>query len=200
MYVDIGIPGQPLVTQAALTDNDSSGWVGHTGTYVVPANQTVTRFAFVSAPMGSGNPMIGNFLDDISFGTPSCVVASKSVTPTGPVSVGETLTYSIPLTNQGGSQTQDLHVRDGQGRAGGPDRQHHPGDRERSCGHATQQERDGVPERLAARRHRIRPLLVRGRFWCTSVARGSGSDALARSTTSNELAMKSWLEVRHPKR
>jgi uncharacterized repeat protein (TIGR01451 family) len=112
MYVDIGIPGQPLARVATLSDNISQGWVHHTGTYVVPANQTITRFAFTSGPTGSGNPTVGNFLDDIQFGTPSCVVATKSVSPTGPVDVGQTLTYSVKLTNNGGSSTSNLVVND----------------------------------------------------------------------------------------
>lgn len=112
MYVDIGVPGQTLARQATLTDNISAGWDAHTGTYVVPAGQTITRFAFVSGPTGSGSATVGNFLDDISFGTPSCVTAAKSVSPTGPVSVGTTLTYTIRLTNEGGSPTKNLVVND----------------------------------------------------------------------------------------
>ena len=114
MYVDIGDPGTTGSRQATLTDNVSSGWVRHTGTYVVPAGQTITRFAFVSGPTGSGNPTVGNFLDDIQFGSPSCVVATKSVSPTSGTAVnpGSVLTYSYSLTNQGGSSTQALSVTD----------------------------------------------------------------------------------------
>ena len=114
MYVDIGDPGTTGSRQATLTDNVSSGWVRHTGTYVVPAGQTITRFAFVSGPTGSGNPTVGNFLDDIQFGSPSCVVATKSVSPASGTAVnpGSVLTYSYSLTNQGGSSTQALSVTD----------------------------------------------------------------------------------------
>ena len=114
MYVDIGDPGTTGSRQATLTDNVSSGWVRHTGTYVVPAGQTITRCAFVSGPTGSGNPTVGNFLDDIQFGSPSCVVATKSVSPASGTAVnpGSVLTYSYSLTNQGGSSTQALSVTD----------------------------------------------------------------------------------------
>ena len=114
MYVDIGDPGTTGSRQATLTDNVSSGWVLHTGTYTVPAGQTLTRFAFASGPTGSGNPTVGNFLDDVQFGSPSCVVATKSVSPTSGTAVnpGSVLTYSYSLTNQGGSSTQALSVTD----------------------------------------------------------------------------------------
>jgi uncharacterized repeat protein (TIGR01451 family) len=114
MYVDIGDPGTTGSRQATLTDNISSGWVLHTGTYIVPSGQTITRFAFVSGPTGSGNSTIGNFLDDVQFGSPSCVVATKSVSPTSGTAVnpGNVLTYSYSLTNQGGSSTQALSVSD----------------------------------------------------------------------------------------
>ena len=112
MYVDIGVPGTTLGRQATLTDNIAAGWVGHSGVYVVPAGQTITRFAFVSGPTGSGNLTVGNFLDDISFGTPSCVVASKSVSPVGAVNAGQILTYTVSLSNQGGSATKDLVMSD----------------------------------------------------------------------------------------
>ncbi len=111
MRVVIGSPGAPGVENSRFSDT-TAGWGRHTGTYVVPANQTVTRFAFEAVSTGSGNPTIGNFLDDISFGTPACVLATKMVTPSGPVNVGDTVTYTIDVENLGGSATSDVVVSD----------------------------------------------------------------------------------------
>ena len=107
----IGSPGVPGVENAVFSDT-TAAWGRHTGTYVVPANQTITRFAFEAVSTGSGNPTIGNFLDDISFGTPACVLGSKMVTPTGSVNVGDTVTYTIDIENLGGSATSDVVVSD----------------------------------------------------------------------------------------
>ena len=111
MRVVIGSPGAPGVENDRFSDT-TAAWGRHTGTYTVPAGQTITRFAFEAVSTGSGNPTIGNFLDDISFGTPSCVVASKEVTPIGPRNVGDELTYSITVENLGGSATSDVVITD----------------------------------------------------------------------------------------
>ncbi len=111
MRVVIGSPGASGVENSRFSDT-TAGWGRHTGTYVVPANQTITRFAFEAVSSGSGNPTIGNFLDDISFGTPACVLATKSVTPEGPRNVGDTVTYTIGIENEGGSATSDVVVSD----------------------------------------------------------------------------------------
>ena len=111
MRVVIGTPGAPGVENARFSDT-TAAWGWHTGTYTVPANQTITRFSFEAVSAGSGNPTIGNFLDDISFGNPSCVVASKEVTPVGPRNVGDELTYSITVENLGGSATSDVVITD----------------------------------------------------------------------------------------
>lgn len=111
MRVMIGSPGTAGVENARFSDT-TAAWGRHTGTYVVPANQTITRFSFEAVSTGSGNPTIGNFLDDISFGTPSCVTALKEVSPIGPRNVGDELTYSITVENDGGSATSDVLITD----------------------------------------------------------------------------------------
>lgn len=111
MRVVIGSPGASGVENSRFSDT-TAGWGRHTGTYVVPANQTITRFAFEAVSSGSGNPTIGNFLDDISFGTPACVLATKSVTPEGPRNVGDTVMYTIGVENEGGSATSDVVITD----------------------------------------------------------------------------------------
>ena len=53
-------------TSPDLSD-DTSAWGHHTGTYVVPAGQTCTRFGFRSVSTANGNPSVGNLLDNITF-------------------------------------------------------------------------------------------------------------------------------------
>ncbi|OTY36781.1 hypothetical protein BK742_24125, partial [Bacillus thuringiensis serovar pingluonsis] len=77
-------------------------WKYYTGTYKVPAGQTVTRFGFEAVSSAGGNPAAGNFLDDIFLGTEPCVSATKSVSPEGQVKSGDELTYNVTVKNDGG--------------------------------------------------------------------------------------------------
>lgn len=67
MALDIGAPGA-VVEQRRFTDGNTA-WGAYTGTYTVPAGQTVTRFAFRSVSAAGGSQAVGNFLDGIFFGT-----------------------------------------------------------------------------------------------------------------------------------
>lgn len=111
MNVRIGAPGSSLSIEATVSDGNTA-WGRHSGTYTIPAGQTVTRFAFESVSAAGGNPSIGNFLDAISFGTPACVVGEKRVSPTGAVNVGEQLNYRVEATNDGGSPTTAATITD----------------------------------------------------------------------------------------
>jgi hypothetical protein len=78
MRVLVGTPGAtaPQTPAGASSPDISDGntaWGRYTGTYVVPAGQTVTRFAFESVSAAGGNPAIGNFLDGVVFQTPPCL-------------------------------------------------------------------------------------------------------------------------------
>ncbi|MCF6469871.1 hypothetical protein FAF44_15940 [Nonomuraea sp. MG754425] len=78
------LAGAPGATAAQTPDGASSpdisdgntAWGRYTGSYVVPAGQTVTRFAFESVSAAGGNPAIGNFLDGVVFQTPPCLPMS----------------------------------------------------------------------------------------------------------------------------
>lgn len=69
-----------------LTD-DNTAWGQHTATYVVPAGQTCTRFAFRAVSAFGGNPSIGNFLDATAFSValPATPTPRPTPTPTPPV-------------------------------------------------------------------------------------------------------------------
>lgn len=81
MSVNIGAPGDAANSTTAFTDALSDGWVLHTGTYVVPAGQVLTRFGFESGPTASGSKSIGNFLDNIYFTRTECLPAGATVEP-----------------------------------------------------------------------------------------------------------------------
>ncbi|WP_327675330.1 DUF7507 domain-containing protein [Kitasatospora sp. NBC_00458] len=110
MALDIGRPGA-AVQQRQFTDGNAA-WGFYTGTYTVPAGQTVTRFAFRSVAAAGGNQGIGNFLDGIFFGTAPSVVLTKFAVPDGPLQVGEVITYRIVARNEGGGAAEALVLTD----------------------------------------------------------------------------------------
>ncbi|TKK91693.1 hypothetical protein FDA94_02670 [Herbidospora galbida] len=76
MRVMIGAPGATVAQiPAGATSADiatgNTAWRQYTGTYVVPAGQTVTRFSFESVS-AAGGAAFGNFLDGVVFQTPPC--------------------------------------------------------------------------------------------------------------------------------
>ncbi|MBU6214149.1 MAG: DUF11 domain-containing protein [Actinomycetales bacterium] len=111
MRVVIGPPGGPLHEVARMSDG-TSGWGRHSGTYVIPARQTVTRFAFEAVSTASGDPTVGNFLDDIAFGTPACIVLSKRAQVIGEPVPGGKVRWSITATNKGGGPAESLVIND----------------------------------------------------------------------------------------
>ncbi len=108
MFVNIGAPTAKPDSVTTINDALPAGWVLHTGTYVVPAGQTTTRFGFESGPTASKNKSIGNFLDHIFFTTESCItpeattppvnppVATPTPTPTVTPKPTETITPDLP--------------------------------------------------------------------------------------------------------
>ena len=112
MHVEIGPAGGASNYSSGTISDGNTAWGRWTGSYTVPAGQYTTRFAFIADSTAGGNKSIGNFLDDISFGTPACVIATKDVYPQGPVDVGETLTYVVSVTNEGGAATRDITITD----------------------------------------------------------------------------------------
>nr|WP_277352197.1 isopeptide-forming domain-containing fimbrial protein [Knoellia sp. DB2414S] len=111
MSVKIGSTGAP-VEQRQLTTSDAA-WVNYTGTYTVPAGQTTTRFQF-EAITGSGGPTLGNFLDNITFGTAPCIILDKQVVDDngGNTVPGDTLTYTVKATNNGGDAALTSAITD----------------------------------------------------------------------------------------
>ncbi|MEU8193140.1 DUF11 domain-containing protein [Microbispora amethystogenes] len=110
MALDIGAPSGPA-QQRTVSDGNGK-WGTYYGTYTVPAGQTTTRFAFRSISAAGGNAAIGNFLDDIFFGTQPCVVVTKSASPQGPVDVGAEITYRLTAVNKGGDVAQNVTLTD----------------------------------------------------------------------------------------
>jgi uncharacterized repeat protein (TIGR01451 family) len=90
------------VSQGTYTAGNAA-WVRHEGVYTVPANQNSTLFEMTAVSTASGDNTIGNFIDDVSFGSGPCLTAASAVAPTGTSNVGDTLTYTTNVTNTGGS-------------------------------------------------------------------------------------------------
>ncbi|WP_432052563.1 DUF7507 domain-containing protein [Streptomyces xiamenensis] len=110
MALDIGAPGATL-EQGRFSDGKDA-WGQYRGTYVVPAGQTLTRFAFRSLSAAGGNRGIGNFLDGIFFGTAPHVTLHKEAIPAGPLEVGEVITYRVTARNEGGGAAEALVLTD----------------------------------------------------------------------------------------
>ncbi|MBD8005341.1 isopeptide-forming domain-containing fimbrial protein [Bacillus norwichensis] len=87
-------------------------WKYYSGSYVVPAGQTVTRFGFEAISSANGSTAAGNFLDDIFLGTEPCVTAEKSVSPEGDVFAGDELTYEMTIKNSGGDIAANTTIED----------------------------------------------------------------------------------------
>lgn len=106
MRVVIGAPGGALTQSGPNLSDGTTAWGTHTGTYTVPAGQTVTRFGF-EAVSSVGGQAVGNFLDDITFGTGPCLISTKTVTNltrTGAAAeVGDVLRYTVTTRNDGGN-------------------------------------------------------------------------------------------------
>ena len=62
----------------------NTAWGAHTGSYVVPAGQTCTRFAFRAVSSAGGDNSFGNFLDAVSFSVAVPPTPRPTVKPTPP--------------------------------------------------------------------------------------------------------------------
>ncbi|MFB7250120.1 isopeptide-forming domain-containing fimbrial protein [Microbacterium sp. NPDC056234] len=113
MRVLIGPPDAPVQNGPNLSDGLT--WGSHAGTYVVPAGQTTTRFAF-EAVTSVGGAGVGNLLDNITFGTGPCLISDKTVaniTSAGTdAEVGDVLRYTVTTRNDGGNPAQQAVAAD----------------------------------------------------------------------------------------
>ncbi|MEI3606928.1 isopeptide-forming domain-containing fimbrial protein [Pseudogracilibacillus sp. SE30717A] len=87
-------------------------WQYFSGSYVVPAGQTKTRFGFEAISSANGSNAAGNYLDDIFLGTEPCVTAEKTVSPEGGVFAGDELTYEMTVKNSGGDIAANTVIED----------------------------------------------------------------------------------------
>ena len=69
MAVKIGAPGATVAAAHAVTDGNTQ-WGVYSGSYVVPAGQSITRFEFEAISSAGGDPGSGNLVDAISFSLP----------------------------------------------------------------------------------------------------------------------------------
>ncbi len=105
-----------LTAQVRATDSWTRGtlyvWGHYYGEYTVPAGQTSTVFAFRSIS-ASGGTTQGNYLDGIRLYTSSFVELTKSNdAPGGKASVGDTVTYTVKVQNNGESDAKNTRVFD----------------------------------------------------------------------------------------
>lgn len=111
MSVKIGSPDRKPNKTWNLTDG-AAAWRQHTGEYKVPRGQKITRFAFEAGATAGGDPTVGNFLDNIVFGTAPCLVVTKTAEPQSGAAVGDIITYTVNLANHGGVPAENLVLHD----------------------------------------------------------------------------------------
>jgi uncharacterized repeat protein (TIGR01451 family) len=122
MKVAIGAPGGELdqipdgATGADIADT-AADWVRYTGSYLIPPGQTTTRFAMVAVSAFGGDLTSGNFVDNVSFSSGPCLLATKSATNTNPahgslVEPGDTLRYTVGVTNGGADTASAASISD----------------------------------------------------------------------------------------
>jgi gliding motility-associated-like protein len=81
--VKAGPPQGPWLPIGAPVSTGNTAWSYNTGTYIVPAGQTVTRFLFESvstAATGPTGPSTGNFLDAVVFTANVGIITSSPLT------------------------------------------------------------------------------------------------------------------------
>ena len=116
MRVLIG-PTSGQTQQGPDISDGPDAWGNTTGSYVVPAGQTTTRFAFQAVSSVNGNDTFGNFLDDIEFSNSPCLSVTKTVRNLTPGSgglarPGDTLRYTVTATNIGGDDSNNSVLTD----------------------------------------------------------------------------------------
>ncbi|SHL59559.1 isopeptide-forming domain-containing fimbrial protein, partial [Shouchella rhizosphaerae] len=114
MSVNIGpVTADPFNTTPEI-ERFSTGtvWETYSGSYTVPAGQTVTRFGFKAISTATGQLAFGNYIDNVFLGTEPCVDAEKSVSPEGEVGVGDELTYEVTVKNGGGDIAGNTVIED----------------------------------------------------------------------------------------
>ncbi len=67
MDLKIGDASDPNNLTVITTASSLKEWTYYSGTYLVPAGQTITRFQYEAVSTASGSVSVGNFVDDIKF-------------------------------------------------------------------------------------------------------------------------------------
>jgi uncharacterized repeat protein (TIGR01451 family) len=116
MRVLIGTTSSQVQQGANISDGPNA-WGNTTGSYVVPAGQTTTRFEFQAVSSVNGNPTFGNFLDNIEFSNSPCLSVTKTVANLtagsgGLTRPGDVLRYTVSATNAGGDDANNSVLTD----------------------------------------------------------------------------------------
>jgi uncharacterized repeat protein (TIGR01451 family) len=123
MKVQLGDPAATMTDQipdgqsVADISDGYTDWVHYTGSYLVPSGQTTTRLQFVGLSTYSGDPAVGNWIDAVSFASTPCLQSVASVHDLNPDSgaltrPGDTLRYSVVVTNNGGAPAGTASLAD----------------------------------------------------------------------------------------
>ncbi|MBC2056125.1 hypothetical protein HCJ57_06390 [Listeria booriae] len=98
--VEFGAPNGKMVQQSEMKDGKWS-WGVYKGEYIIPEGQTTTRFQFRAVSTANGNISVGNYLDDIQFGTQSILQLTGSFSINS-IEVNQDVDYNLHIVNVGG--------------------------------------------------------------------------------------------------
>jgi uncharacterized repeat protein (TIGR01451 family) len=114
MQVSIGAQNGIPVAQGNYSDG-TSAWGRHSGAYIVPAGQTSTTLSLTAISTANGDTSIGNFLDDVSFGSGPCLAATSSVSditrPGTSYQIGDIIQYVTTVQNTGSTPAMSSILR-----------------------------------------------------------------------------------------
>jgi uncharacterized repeat protein (TIGR01451 family) len=114
MQVSIGALNGIPVAQGNYSDG-TSAWGRHSGAYIVPAGQTSTTLSLTAISTATGDTTVGNFLDDVSFGSGPCLAATSSVSditrPGTTYQIGDVIQYVTTVQNTGSTPAMSSILR-----------------------------------------------------------------------------------------
>lgn len=106
MAVAFGPSAGAGVVVATFSDGNAA-WGLHSGTYVVPAGQTITKISLTATGSAGGDLSYGNFVDDVKVNNGPCLNATPvatNVTRGGSTHyTGDEIRYTTTIQNMGGS-------------------------------------------------------------------------------------------------
>ncbi|WP_052008918.1 carbohydrate-binding protein [Listeria riparia] len=106
--VEFGAPNGKMVQQSEMKDG-KWGWGVYKGEYIIPEDQTTTRFQFRAVSTATGSVGAGNYLDDVQFSTQSILQLTGSFSANS-IEVNQDVDYNLHIVNVGGMTAEKNQI------------------------------------------------------------------------------------------